>query len=501
MTEPDTEITTLRLNVLGNLEIVRGSDELLPLPTNVRACHLLALMAIRDEYDHQELVDIFWEGVTLHHPDPDEVKLLANRLHQVLKHAREALRVGAKEPLESDQRVVRWVGANYHITSDFHEFQDLAASDDPDDWRAALALVRGRIAQHLPRTRELSEAFVDARTRQQEDIRALLERLDPEATDEALDRGVEDVLEGRYRADCLRQRAIAHDGTTEPSRPEVLPAAQAEPAVPLSSSDSGEVGSSSRRGVRFLGSRLIAVVLASVLGLGVAAWALWPVQSGNATPRSTSVIDAQTGQPVHHVPTRKLSAAETLAIQEVNALFWICNVSAKESCSYPTTEHQVTGHRGDIFECWIRLFNPTPTPIPLIGVAVESAPTEEEEEEEPLQSDKRWFELSVTAFNRPKGTQIGGELGVGRFVQMLPDEIGGVFTPYEPTYLQGSTVLTSLSPGFRVPLPDGIFDHETRAMKSNLLKRIWLTNLGTPSSCSECQAKYVRFIHFRVQIL
>src|ERR1700691_5377629 len=98
MTEQPAKITTLRLNVLGDLEMVRAPNELLPLPSNVRACHLLDLMAIRNAYDHQELVDIFWEGETMHHPDSDEVKLIANRLHQVLKEARKTLGVGAKEP-------------------------------------------------------------------------------------------------------------------------------------------------------------------------------------------------------------------------------------------------------------------------------------------------------------------------------------------------------------------------------------------------------------------
>jgi hypothetical protein len=494
MTEQPAKITTLRLNVLGNLEIVREPNELLPLPSNVRACHLLALMAIRNAYDHQELVDIFWEGETMHHPDSDEVKLIANRLHQVLKEARKTLGVGAKEPLESDQYVVRWVGPNYQISSDFWEFQDRAASNDPDDWRAALALVRGRLAQHMPSTRELSDAFGDARTRQQEDIRELLARLDPETTDQALDRAVQDVLEGRYRADYLRRKVMDREGITEPSQPEARPDAQAEPTPP-SISVSGESGSSRQHGARRSRPILVALV-ASVLGLGVATWAVWPAQPGSAIPPSTSVVDAQTGQVVRDGSARNFSRAEALAAQKLNVLFWICNVSTKQSCSYPTTEQPVTGHRGNIFELWIRLLNPTSTPIPLLGVAVESISNEEE----PTESDEQWFALSVAAFNQPKGSQIGGETGFTRFVQMLPKE-PEAFPSYQPTYIQGSTVLTALSPSFRVTLPDGIVNNETHAVKPNSVKRIWLTNLGTPSPCTDCQAQYVRFIHFRVQIL
>jgi hypothetical protein len=489
------ETTNFRLNVLGDLQIIREPGAALPRPTNARACHFLAMLAFKTAHDRQELVDIFWEGETLHHADDVEAKRVANKLDRVFTEVRLTLGIAGKEILESDRGVIRWVeGAPYRLTSDLAEFQALARSDRPDDWRAALALVRGRVAQHLPQERTLTDSFGAARQQQQEEITELLRRLDPDAADDALNHRVQNVLDGRYREDYLRQQAAQPEGAADlPSpadHPTIALGGKVEPP-PSSAPEPHEASRSTRRRVRR--RWLIAgVVTGAVFGLGLAAWAVWPASSHKvSTPPFGAVVDARTGQVAHYVASHTHSKSPPL---EIEVLIWVCDISIRRPCEYPKTSQPLTAHRGDILEVWIRLYDEAETP--LVGVSVGWFYTYETP---PLFSTNQVFNVGVTAFDRPNGKPISEEAANSVYVRMLPTGEG---ITYMPLYITGSTVLTSLSPHFYHPLPDGIMRRQTLLTKSSSMKRIWLTNLGaSASSCAECRYQATRFIHLRVQML
>jgi hypothetical protein len=480
MTEQPDEIKTLRLNVLGKLEVIREPNESLDLPSNARACHLLAMLAFKTEYDAQELVDIFWEGQTLHHPDPKEVDRIHDNLNQVYAAARRTLEIVGLDILKSDRSTVRWIeNPTYRLTSDLEEFRELANPDRPaEDWRAALALVRGRVAQPLPRDKKLTDSFGIVREKQHEEVKKVLRQLDPDVRDDILDTRVQHVLAGEYRKDYLREQATRTRRVSES-----LASAPAPHRTRRS-----HVGTPRQW--------LIAGVLTvSVLALAIVAWAVWPGSShGVSIPPVGSVVDAQTGQVVHYVASRSQSNAP----QEVDVLLWICDVSVKPICEYPKTNRPVLGHRGDTFEVWIRLYNELETPVPLLGVTVDWIENDENPGG-PKNVNKQVFNVSVVSFNRPDGRQTSRGTSAALYVQMPPRE---AFSIYTPSYVPGSTVLTSLNPSFRHPLPDGIMQHEIEGTEPNSRKRIWLTDVGAPSSsCAECKSEHVRFIHFRVQIL
>jgi hypothetical protein len=486
--------TTFRLNVLGDLQIIREPGTPLPLPTNARACHFLAMLAFKTAHDRQELMDIFWEGETLHHPDPIEAKRVANKLDAVFTKVRLTLEIVGKDVLESDRGVIRWVeDAPYRLTSDLAEFQALARSDRLDDWRAALALVRGRVAQHLPQERTLTDSFGVVRQRQQEEIKELLGRLDPGVADDALDHQVQYVLDGRYREDYLRQQAARPKGATDsPSpagHPATAPIGKAE-SPPSSAPKPHEARRSTRHRVRR--RWLLAWVLTgAVFGFGIMALAVWPASRTVSIPPYGSVVDAQTGQVVHYVASHIQSKLPPL---EIEALIWVCDISVRRPCEYPKTSQPLTAHRGDLLEVWIRLYDEAKTP--LVGVSVGWFYTYETP---PRFSTNQVFNVGIAAFDRPNGKQISEEAANSVDVRMLPTGEG---ITYMPLYITGSTALTSLSPHFYHPLPDGIMGRQTLLTKSSSVKRIWLTNLGAPaSSCADCRYQAMRFIHLRVQML
>ena len=437
MTEPPNKTTTIRLNVLGELEILR-SGKSIPLPTNKRACHLLALLAFKTTYDLQELVSIFWAGEHLHHEDPGEVKRVLNNLGQVFTAVRDTLGID-KKVLKSNGTTLRWIESpEFSLTSDVAEFQKLAGSETPADWRTALALARGDVAEHIPLERKLTDSFEPARERQREEVERLRQRLR-----DAPDDQTEQVLENHR--DAARHRR-------------------------------------SRRW------RLVACVLAGCFALGVAAWTVWPDSTHTRSiPPPGSVVDAQTGRSVRHfVPPAHIPRPESL---ELEILTWACDLSTKSPCTYPKSNRPLIAHRGDILEIWIRLYNETDTTIPLIGVSVGLTLYPR------VFSTKQIFFATDAAFDRPGGKQIARGTSMPTYVQMLPQGEG---VTYRASYIPGSTVFTSGGAYSQHPLPDGILQDETYE-KSHSPKHIWLSNIGAPAC--ECISRHMTYLHFRVQML
>lgn len=384
MAESPNEPATIRFNVLGELEVIRERGMMDDLPRNVRAGHLLALLAFKTAYDRQELIDVFWPGETLHHPDPAEVARVQNKLDQVLTAARRTLEIDSSV-LASDGGVVRWVeDGPCRLTTDLGEFQELARSNQADDWRAALALVRGEFAVNLKRNRKIaSDPFKAARALQKAKIRELLERLrrlEPDASDDTLDNEVEYVLGGHYRDDYL----------------------DAQPSQPV------YAGRRKAQRHRWRRWRVAGSLSATLVALGLAAWAVWPSASpNNAVPPTGAVVDAQTGRVVHFVASRRPQTPGAFS-----TLFWICNVSDPQPCYYPNQSpvRPITAHRGDTLEVSIRLDTEEldgkpPSPVPLLGVSVlwypnlANASLNEQE-------GTQFFSLSAAEFDRPDGHQI-----------------------------------------------------------------------------------------------
>jgi hypothetical protein len=467
MTEQPDATTTIRLNILGELEIIRELDTVVELPSNARAAHLLAMLALQPAYDRQKLVDVFWEGETLQHVDAAEVRRVANKLDQVLIAARKALAIDGTV-LASERGVVRWVeDSPCRLTTDLAEFQALARSSEPDDWRAALALVRGEIAENMERDRKLSSPFEVARSLQTEEIKDLLKRLAPDATADTLDNRVKSVLLGRYWQ---------------------------QPSQPASVKRFAKLLPTSRIRRRW---RLAGLLTASLVALGMTAWAVWPPASHTASiPPVGSVVDARSGRLVHFVASHNPKP-----LQEITTLFWICNLSHPQPCYYPNQSpvRSITAHRGDMLEVWIRLYDDAVVPIPLLGVTVVWYPNIANGSLRE-QQNKQLFRMDIAGFDRPDGHQINEEESVSwASVQMSPSE---EFATYAPSYIPGSTVLTSPNHSFQHALPDGILWGENEKNEPRPREHIWLADVGGGrSACTECRSEAVRFIRFRLQIL
>lgn len=84
-------------------------------------------------------------------------------------------------------------------------------------------------------------------------------------------------------------------------------------------------------------------------------------------------------------------------------------------------------------------------------------------------------------------------------MRMVPSEELPLYTP---SYIPGSTVLTSPNPAFRHALPDGILWAGNDEQEPTPREHIWLADVGGQhSTCRECRSETIRYIHFRLQIL
>src|ERR1700733_14113579 len=99
MATADTKPIAIRLNVIGRLEVVREPGEVLELPTAPRPHQVLALFAVKSEYERQQLVDIIWPGQNLNDDDPVERKRIKGNLDRALTDTRQVFDLGRHAPL------------------------------------------------------------------------------------------------------------------------------------------------------------------------------------------------------------------------------------------------------------------------------------------------------------------------------------------------------------------------------------------------------------------
>ena len=205
MAGDQTSETTIRLNVLGPLEIALEPGGAVALPTSLRARHVLVVMAIEPQYRWRGLIEILWPEEA--RTNADRVRdALDNRLSKDLGNARRAFGLDRDSGfLYAHSGTVRRVNGDcVTVISDSDEFRRLAATDDRADLYAALALVRGVVATHLPdisSDAEEEDWLAHQRQLQRKDIIHVLERLHPDASREDLEALCQDVLDRRYQPD------------------------------------------------------------------------------------------------------------------------------------------------------------------------------------------------------------------------------------------------------------------------------------------------------------
>jgi hypothetical protein len=492
--------TAIRLNILGDLEVERDGERL-PLPETAAAHHLIALFAVKERYADQELVNILWPGDSL--SDTYGGKAVRARLDRAVSDARAALGVRASSGVLKRRNgiVHRARGNQVTITTDLDEFHRLRQSDHADDRRVALALVRGRIAQHVP-TRNMGTDWIAGQERfQLEHVETLLKQLDSDAADETIKHRALEVLDGRWLPRAAETR--------EPSEPDTAtPTAAASDVTVPSLPPSGLDGSINPKRKR-LAKRYVAVgFVATLLAL---AGVLLPVPSGGVSiPPEGSVIDADTGAIVAHP---RVIASPMPAQLGGGPIFRACDLSAKSPCGrghFGRTPLKV--RVGDIIAFGVTLNDGTSTPIhyvKLVGssssvsIIIRNRQTEQKKPGDPscrctLAPSLTELEIRMSV----KWPEVLGEHEVVNEPGFIDNHSDGERPPIKSIYLQlprsghygmvyisGSTTLVNEETHFFHYLPDGI-------MSSG----IDLENVGSPPSCFWCAEQYIRSVDFHMRV-
>jgi hypothetical protein len=456
---------TIRLNVLGPLQIEPEASDKASASPSWRVQHVLALMAVKDRYSHKELIEVLWPDEAKNYGEAKVREALGVRLHGCLSDTRKAVGLdGQSGFLKSHNRVVdRVAGGDVTVIIDFDDFHSLAGSDKRADWQAALALVRGVFANGLPDDGVERAWLTRERDRQRQDIRKVLEQLHPNATAE-LDDLCQDVLDQRYRP---AKPVTPPLRTKDDQRHQlVAPSEQAADAPTL-------------RGRILRRRRLIAGLLTvCIAAAGIVISVLHSHrQSATASiPPPGAVVNTWTGKWSFHTPTATAPLAQ---VSGGTASLRACDLTARQPCKYLFKETSIRAHMGDIIEFKDFLYNPQDEPIPYVKLTVDSGPGgsgKHEAEEIGVQFLAAWPEPHTVEY--PAGN---GE----NFTISLP-------TPgaYHLTYIPGSTTLTSpYNSRLLFHLPDGIME-----------EGIGIEDLGTPRSCFQCAPAYSRIVSYRAKI-
>jgi DNA-binding SARP family transcriptional activator len=474
--------TTIRLNVLGGLEIERAGEPL-PLPTTTAAHQLLALFAVKERYEDQQLVDILWPGRYLDDDRDDTAKAVRGSLDRAISNARTAVGVDASSGVLKRKAgiVDRVDGYDVTISSDLEDFRRLARSERPEDWRAALALIRGPIAQYVPTRKRSTDWIRREQSLQKEDIRKLLARLDPDASEETIENQAQDVLDGRWQAmleapPAGRHRPAADDTETgsQLTNPVSTPPGDA-------STKPGRWRSRKRYGVAGLITTLAAVAALIVLS---------PPGKGVSIPSEGSVVDAQTGAIVAH-PV--VTVSHLPAQIGGGPTFHACDISAPSPCGYgrygrPPLNVKV----GDVIAFRLVLNDGTSTPLNYVKLNASSVPAghvpDELGTELEVGMSVKWPESlgayeAVSEPGRISGSRYHMP-GIDPIYLQLPRA-----GHYGLAYIPGSTSLANDEAHFFHYLPDGIMNYG-----------IALENVGPPPSCFWCALQYVRSVYFHAKV-
>jgi hypothetical protein len=485
---PDEQTPTIiRLNILGPPEIERDGEPL-PLPDAAAAHHLLALLAVKDRYEDQHLVDILWPGDSLTDARIGVPKAVRARLDRAVSDARAALGVRASSGVLKRQHgiVHRVRGNDVTITTDLDDFHRLSQSDRADDWLAALALVRGPIAQHVPTRNMRRDWIADQEGFQLEQIAALLKRLDPDAADETIQHRVQEVLDGRWLPPAAETNGPPEPDTATPTAAKRAPNVTVQ-SLPPSELDSSTNPKRQRLAKRYVASAVIAIVL-TLVGIVLLVYSA----RGTSTPPRGSVIDADTGAIVAHP---KIATSKFPAQLEFGPLIFLdCDLSAG-SCG--NGHHGPTPLKvkvGDIVAFRVTLNDGTSSQIHYLKL-------------EALSQRRIFKALKVSSTELEvrmsvKWPEVLGPYEVVNEPGFIHHHISGGNPPIQPLYLQlsrpgdyhlvyipGSTTLANKETHFSHDLPDGIMN-----------EGIELENVGPPPSCFWCAQQYIRYVYFHMRV-
>lgn len=481
MPDEDKTPIAIRLNILGSLEIERDGESLPP-PKPSPAHHLLALLAVEERYTDQKLVDVLWPGDSL--SDDYGSKAPRGRLNRAVSDVRTALGVQANSGVLRRQNgiVHRVQGNQVAITTDFDDFQRLRQSEHDDDWRAALALVRGPVAEGVPSQR-MGKAWIEGKQAEQErQIKELLKGLDAGAADELIDRRTEKVLEGQWSPDTDAE-------TSEPvaaSQP-----AQADSSPP-------HRGGLGRYWPRWTMRRHIAVgIIGALLTLALSVVLLTQLDSTPIPPEG-SVINAETGEIVRHPHVRP--SEYPAEIDGGFALFHACDVSTESHCGGHNGSIPIKVKVGDVVAFLVKLNDGSGTAVH--NVKLEALPharllPNAEAEDPSVSQTELEVRVSVRWPETIEGHKVIAEpdhLGGEPKLAPLQDKTIYFQLPhpghYKLEYIPGSTILFNEQAHFFHHLPDGIMRYG-----------IELENVGSPPSCFWCAEQYIRYADWHARVV
>jgi hypothetical protein len=485
MADDQDSATTIRLNILGRLELLRTPGSVLELPKSAAAHHLLALFAIKEQYGQQELVDILWPGRYLDDNRQDEAEAIRGLLARALSDARAALGLSANDgALQSRQGSVHRVRASapLKITSDLDEFRKLAGSDNAEDWRAAVALVRGPVAQYVPTSKRSKEWIDREQNRQKRETRELLARVDPTANSETLENQVHDVLDGRWTP--------VHDDIENahiPEAPSEVGSSDAKVGsdTPTPTSAASDTLAKLRHSRRFTKRRaitgsIVALVIATIIVV------LSQSSHGKAIPPLGAVVNAETGKVSLDVPPKKAHFPAQIG---GGPIFHACNVATEKPCKWTLDAPPISAHVGSVIEFSLKLHDTSGTPVPYVklhatwqGIKGLSASDVLHELEATV--SVQWSDYGSESIDEPGRMEGHGHSEVPYVHIRLP--YSGL---YGLEYIPGSSKLLGSKGELIHYLPDGIMGYG-----------IALQDVGSPVSCNYCASKYTRYVNFRVKV-
>lgn len=473
---------TIQLKILGDGLVIERDGEGLAPPTSSPAQHLLALFAVKKRYADQELVNVLWPGDSL--GDAFGGKSVRERLNRAVSDARGALGVRAGSGVLKRQNGIthRVRNDQVTITTDFDDFERLRQSEHADDWRAALALVRGPVAEHVP-SRAMNTAWIGtAQELQKDHIKSLLELLDPHATTDVIARRAETVLEGQWSPDTNAE-ASAPSEPTAATRP-----AQADASPPHRENRS-------RYRPRWPTRRyIIAGIAVALLALALSVVLL--SRGGTPIPPEGSVINAETGAIISHP---QVIASHYPAQIGGGAYFRACDLAAPSCGSGHHGPTPLKVKVGDVVAFRVSLNDGT-------SALVHSLKVEAFAQRRIFSNtESQGYKISQTELEIRISVMWPGALGTYETVDE-PDSIGHHLDSkaaqdrtiylqlprpghYGLAYIPGSTTLVNRKAHFFHYLPNGIVGYG-----------IELEDVGPPRSCFWCAYKYIRYVYFHARV-
>ena len=479
---------TIRLNVLGSLEIERDGERV-PLPKPAAAKHLLALFAVKARYEDRELMYVLWPDSYLDPARDATIESLRTSLNTAFSQARNALgtRAGTGVLHRTQGSAHRVWQSDVTVTTDLEDFRQLLRSETSDDWRAALTLVRGRIAEHVPTRNMQSDWIENERRQQEEDIETLLKRLDHEADEDAIKQRAHDLLDGRWSPP---------PDNPEPAQAEPLHSDRGEagvpsapPLPPSTQSDQESNPPFQRRSWRR--KRYAVVALAVTLVVLASAIVLSPSQGGSSLPPEGSVVNAETGKVALRVtpePLRgtvdPLDGGPSLAARDVRTEIHYGKPSS--SGQRPPIRANV----GDVIEFSLVLHDGSSIPIPYLKLATTWEPvvTQSPSDELTVGISIRWPVPREEQRENYGGLPSAREPILPRVdpIHIRLPKVG----LYRLDYIHGSGRLFTGDGRMLGRLPDGITHYG-----------IALQDVGQPASCFWCATQYVRYVNFEARVM